>query len=160
ASRRRDGLPPGRLPRRRPLLRPQRLPDHVALAGRVGGAEPDQPAPVLVAPREAALAGPRRRRARLADPVGDLRARRPRENSWRRSQLAPLLPELAPDPREPFLLRADGQPFAAAAPLVARGGGAVLLDLAAPARPRARARRPEAAAYAHHRRDRRLGDPH
>ena len=57
-------LAAGRLPRRRPLLRPQRLPDHVAAARRVGGAEPDRPAPVLAAPRAPPPPRSRRRRAR------------------------------------------------------------------------------------------------
>ena len=37
-------LAAGRLPRRRPLLRPQRLPDHVAAARGMGGAQPHRPA--------------------------------------------------------------------------------------------------------------------
>src|SRR4029453_5445367 len=55
-----DRLAAGRLPRRRPVLRPQRLPDHVTAARRVGSAEPDRPAPVLAAPRPATPPRPRR----------------------------------------------------------------------------------------------------
>ena len=150
-------LAAGRLPRRRPLLRPQRLPDHVAAARRMGGAKPDRPAPLLAAARAAAAAGPRRRRARGARPRRDLRPPGSRPHAQRRGQLAPLLPELAPDRRQPVVLRGDGQPVAAAAPLVARDRGAVLRHLAAAARPLPRPPRPQAAAHARHRRHRRLG---
>src|SRR5205807_6861113 len=90
-----DRLAAGRLPRRLPLLRPQRLPHHVAATRRVGGAEPDRPAPLLAAPRKAPPPGPRPRRARVADPGVDLRPPGPRPHPQRRGQLAPLLRELA-----------------------------------------------------------------
>ena len=71
-----------RVPRRRRLLRAQRVPDHHAAHHRVGTAQADRPAGVLVAPRPAPApgAGPGDGR----DPVlrGDLRRARPR---WRRS---------------------------------------------------------------------------
>src|SRR5207253_10642983 len=78
----------------------------------------------------------------------------------RRRQLAPLLHELAPDRRQPLVLQPDGPPVAAEPSLVACGGGAVLCDLAAPARAGPRARRPETAALRRRAGDRRLSRAH
>src|SRR5579875_3846874 len=152
-----DRLAAGRLPGRRPVLRPQRLPDHVPAARRVAGQPPDRPAPLLAAPRAPLAARGGRGGARRPRPGRALRPRRPGSDARRRAQLPLLLHELAPDPRQPLVLRADGQPVAAAAPLVAGGGGAVLRDLAAAARPRPRAARAAPPAARRRLRDRRLG---
>ena len=63
---RRRRLDARRVPRRRPLLLPQRLPDHVAAARRAARHRPDRPARVLAAPRPPAAARgvPRHRASR------------------------------------------------------------------------------------------------
>ena len=62
----------GRVPRGRRLLRPQRLPDHVAAAQRAHAARAHQPGGVLAAPRAAAAAGRVPRRRRLHAGRGDV----------------------------------------------------------------------------------------
>ena len=132
-----------RLPRRRPLLRPQRLPHHLAPARRVGGPEA---ASTCSASGSAARGACCRRSSSSSSSRSILAAIFARgdlgRTRGRRGQLAPLLHELAPDRREPVLLRPHGAARAAGPPLVARGGGAVLRHLAAAARAGARAPRP------------------
>ena len=121
-----------RLHGRRRVLRPLGVPDHVAPGGRVAP-EPDYqagvvlgppgPSPVAGAAADAAL----RRVLRLGD--------RARGHVWRaaaRCALDPALREqLALHPGRVELLQRDGLGLTADPHLVARGGGAVLSDLAA-----------------------------
>ena len=124
------GVAAGRLPRRRRLLRDQRLPDHVAAAGRAPGAGSIDlvrfwmrrarrllPAVfVMIAVVLAAML------VLHPDEVGRLRG----------AVAAPALRrELVPDLRRPVVLRGVRPAAAVPPPVVAGGGGAVLPAVAA-----------------------------
>src|SRR5262249_25666833 len=139
----RGRLDAGRLPRRRGVLRRQRLPDHVAApppapADRHGVAQA-----VLVPPRPppppCALGAARgRRRVLVAVPPP-----RDRQVARRRPRRAHVYEQLVADLRPPFVLRRGRTTVTAEAPLVARDRRAVLFDLAAAPGLRAAALEPQ-----------------
>ena len=147
-----------RLPRRRHVLRPLRLPDHLAADHRARGHRPDRPVPVLAPARAAAAAGrvPGHRGHRAGG--GDLPARRRRADARRRDRLLLLRQQLAPGPGAAVLLRDVPAPVAAAAPVVARRRGAVLPAVAARPRLLHEQARPHADGAAHARARGRVGD--
>ena len=123
-------LDPRRVPRRRRVLRDQRVPDHVAAPGGVPEPGPHRAGPVLPSARPATAAravpaarGGRPLRRHLPARRGHEAARRHRRGPLLRHQLVADLPQ-------PLVLRGRGPPAAAPTPLVARGRGAVLPDLA------------------------------
>ena len=143
---RRPGLAPRWIPRRRCLLRDQRVPDHDAPAGRTRAARPD-PAPGLLAAARAASAaravpGARGHDLARAWSSRRTRSRRCAATRWPHSA---YVTELVPDRPAAVVLRGHGAPVPAAAPVVARRRGAVLRGLAA--RP---GRRPAARTPARH----------
>ncbi len=119
-----------RLPGRRRFLRALRLPDHLVAPAGVAGHRRLQFPELLSGPGPAAAArshrAARRHRARCAA----LRLRRGGDAAPRADPVAGVLPELVLGLRPHVLLRADRPAAAAAAPVVARRGGAVLSDLA------------------------------
>ena len=145
-----------RLHRRRPVLRGQRLPDHVAAAARARAARAHRARRVLAPPRPAAAA----RARRAAAGVLHRRLRRSAATCWSASaagaRRGDLQQQLAVPGGVVGLLRLD-RARAVPQPVVARRRGAVLPALAAAARARAAAR----AALGAHRRGaaarRRLG---
>ncbi len=154
---RRRQLDAGRLPRRRRLLRDQRLPDHLAAAARVPRAGQRAAGPLLAAPGAAAAAGGRRPDRGDDDRRRDPRARPDRRPARRRDRLALLLRQLALHLRRRLLLRTVPGAVAVHPPLVALGRGAVLPLLAAGLRRRDEAVRPRPAAARRPRRRARLG---
>ena len=133
-------LDAGRLPRRRRLLRDQRLPDHLAAARRVPARRPHPARPLLGAAGAAAAARGRRPDRGDDGRRGDRRARPHRRPARRRARLARLRRQLALHLRPPVLLRPVPAALALPPPLVALGRGAVLPLLAARLRRRDEAR--------------------
>ena len=138
---RRHSRCPRRVHRRRCVLRAERIPDHLAASRRTRPHRRDRPARVLGAPRPTAAArvdrrGDGGRRAARAVPVqrGRRRARRRGRRLLLGGQLGLRVPPHG-------LLHAGRPPVAAAAHLVARGGGAVLRRVATGARCRRRTAR-------------------
>ena len=132
---RRARLPPRprlggrRLPRRRGVLHPQRLPHHPAPAGRADPHGARRRLGVHEGAGAAAAARARHVRARHAGPVRLARAHG--GAAGRRAGLAALRPELAPRAGGPAVLRGVRAAVAAAAPVVAVGGGAAVPAVAA-----------------------------
>ena len=131
---RRPELDPGRVHGGRRLLRDQRLPHHVAAARGAQEPQPRRPRPVLPAPGPppAPRAVPRARghvalRRRVPPRRGHEAARRCRRRARVRHELVADLPQH-------LVLRGVRPAADAPAPVVARGRGAVLPDLAAAAR--------------------------
>ena len=123
-------LDPGRIPRCRRVLRPLRLPDHLAAAGRARPHRPDRLQELLHPPGPPAAARPVRR-ARRDRPAGrDGRLRRRGRVPPRPPGCAVLLLELAEHLHRDLVLRVHRPPAHAQAPVVAGGGGAVLHLLA------------------------------
>ena len=116
----------GRVPRRRRVLRDQRLPDHLPAARRLREPRPHRPRAVLVPPGPAPVPGAVRD-ARGGEPLRRaLPPRRARAAPRRGGRRALLRRELVPDLPRPVVLPGGGPPAAAAARVVAGGGGAVL----------------------------------
>ena len=131
---RRDHVDAGRLPRRRRLLRDQRLPHHVA-APRGGPQQgPRQPGPVLPAPGAPPAPGAVPRAGQRVAVQHHLPARRGPCAARRRRRGARLRDELVADRSAPVLHRRAGTATAPAPPVVTRGGGAVLPGVADAAR--------------------------
>src|SRR5918995_5708495 len=129
-------MDPGRLPRRRGLLRHQWLPDHRAAAGGASPAGPRRSQGLLAAARPPAAPsvvplarGHARGRRRVS-------ARGGREAAQRRGCCVRLRDQLVPGIQQRVLLRDRRPAVAAAAPLVARGRGAILRVVAAAIRRR------------------------
>ena len=122
---------PGRVPRRRRVLRRQRLPHHVTAGRGTAGVDDDGPQAVLAAARQAAAACAVRHAGR------DLRLRRGRgagralPPAHRRPRRLHVLDQLVAHREQAELLRGAGPAAAAAPPVVARGRGAVVPAVAA-----------------------------
>ena len=126
---------PGRLPRRRRLLRRLGLPHHHAPAPRARGHRTHRPPRLLDPPRPSPPAGARRPRPVLGPARPAHRGRPPRRRRAPGPRRGDLHLELARDRRRHRLLRVHRAP-AVHEPLVARGRGAVLPPVAAgPPRP-------------------------
>src|SRR5918995_148902 len=129
-------MDPGRLPRRRGLLRHQWLPDHRAAAGGASPAGPRRSQGLLAAARPPAAPSVvplARGHARVRRRVS---ARGGREATQRRGCCVRLRDQLVPRIQQRVLLRDRRPAVAAAAPLVARGRGAILRVVAAAIRRR------------------------
>ena len=155
------GVAPGRVPRRRGLLRHLRLPDHAAADRRARALRHGEPARLLPAAGPPVAAGAVHAAHRDHGVHRAVAARRARPAAGRRHRRHHVRLELVPDLGRPGLHR-DGRLRAAAAPVVVGGGGAVLPDLAgrddpaAAGRATAPARRQLGSAHRrprHHRRD-------
>ena len=125
-----DRLGAGRVPRRRSVLRRQRLPHHVAAADRTTR-ERSCLVPTLLrspgAPSPARVVDTARGRRCV---FAALRARRNRRAQGRRPRRAHVHEQLVADSPAPFVLRERGTTRAPEEPVVARDRGAVLPDLA------------------------------
>ncbi len=126
-------LPPGlrvggrRLPRRRSVLRPERLPHRRQAPRRAPGHGPHRPRGLLERALPPAAAGPAVRdggRGRLRPVLR--RAAHPSRHPHRQLRGARLRGQLALHPRRRGLLRRHGRPVSGPPPLVALGRGAVL----------------------------------
>ena len=120
----------GGIPRRRRVLRHQRLPDHLAAAQRVpqGGARRSRR--LLAAPGAASAARGRGADRHRHGRGGVLRLRPDLDAAGAGARLDGLRDQLGPDPQPPVLLPGVRAPVALQAPLVACGRGAVLSALA------------------------------
>ena len=135
---RRHLVGPRRLPRRRRLLRPQRLPDHEPAARRMARRRADRVVGVLGPPGAAAASrAVPRPRGRRGVWRGDRGAGRARASAQRRPLCPRLCRQLGPDLLAPVVLRVVRGAVASAAHLVAGDRGAVLPGVAVARRGRA-----------------------
>ena len=119
-----------RVPRRRGVLRHQRLPDHAAAHRRARADGPGAPAPVLVGAGAATAAGAVHHADRPDGVHGGLPARCPRSAAWRRDRRARLRVQLVPDLGRPGVHRVR-RLRPATSPVEPGRGGAVLPAVAA-----------------------------
>ena len=127
---RQQRLAAGRVPRRRGVLRHQRLPDHAAADRRARADGPGAPAPVLVRAGAATAAGAVHDAVAAHGVHGGLPARCPRPAARRRDRRARLRVQLVPDLGRPGVHRVR-RLRPAAPPVEPRRGGAVLPAVAA-----------------------------